>query len=115
MKTCSDCSYFSKCEMLISAKPTSNECDWIPSRFSLNTNWVSCDKRLPEDGVRVLVLYDTPFEEDCIDLVWLDKGIWWKTSNCALDRIYEVPKYWNPLPELPTDTDRLVVSNVEDI
>ena len=115
MKSCSQCASFDRCNALVGAAPTWNECDWVPSRFILNTNWVSCEDRLPNQYERVIVIYDTPCLEDLIDICHLDRGLWWLNANHALDRRYEIPKFWLPLADLPTDTEALVLTEQESI
>ena len=113
MKTCNDCSNFERCNKFVGAEPAWSECDWFPSRYKID--WISCNKRLPKNDERVLVLYDTPCLEDCVTVCFLYNDLWWIDAdpNHALDRNLEVPKYWMPLPELPTDTDRLVLTKDE--
>jgi hypothetical protein len=110
MKTCLHCIHFDKCKNLMGAKPTWTECDFIPSRFSINTNWIDCDKHLPPEHESVIVLFDTPCIEDCIDISYLENGLWHN-----LHKDYEAPKYWIPIPELPTDTDRLVLTEEQPV
>jgi hypothetical protein len=114
MKTCGDCAHFERCAKLISAKPTWHECDWVPSRFELNSNWISTEDRLPEKCISVLVVWENTCSEELMDIAWLDRGLWWKNANQCFDRTYEKVNYWLPLPELPSDTAGLVLTKETD-
>jgi hypothetical protein len=98
---CGDCYHFWKCSYLIQATQTRTECDWNPSRFIRNRSWVPVEKYLPREDQQVLVIHDNPCSENIMEICFFKDSGWWLSPTHMLDRQYEQPLYWMPLPEPP--------------
>lgn len=62
--------------------------------------WISTEKQLPEKGIKVLVLYDTPCVEDEPDVaVYAGDDTWSVGPEEYLDRVYTMVTCWMPIPK----------------
>lgn len=63
--------------------------------------WISVEERLPEEGERVLILYELRGDEENISIGWLANG----GFDCWDDSLWTMRSvtYWMPMPEPPKE------------
>lgn len=73
---------------------------WFENYQNDVPKWIPVTERLPESGVRVLVMrFDYVTNTPFCDLLWFDKGEWW---NRYFRGDYAVT-HWMPIPEPPKE------------
>lgn len=64
--------------------------------------WIPVSERLPEEGIKVNILYDTPCVEDEPEVaVYMGDDLWAIAPEEYLDRVYCKVTHWMPLPPAP--------------